>query len=147
MVNRCSAYIHVGIVCCSLNENIGNSLPLIVGEKRLSNHYCFVIHKLDGQPKCSLSCISILPGWNSYTTFTHSCSCLTLPLARTFVCLCLYVNELFSHAYKFTTIAARTVLCTAALCSCTLHPLQNPPLHLLPCVPSNTVVKSCGSEQ
>ncbi len=30
-------------------------------------------------------------------------------------------------------------LCTAALCSGTLHPLQNPPRHLLLCLPSNSV--------
>ncbi len=41
-----------------------------------------------------------------------------------------------------TSIAAHT-----ALCSGTLHPLQNLRLHLLPCLPSNSVVQSCGPEQ
>ncbi len=43
-----------------------------------------------------------------------------------------------------TSIAACTMLCTAALCSGTLHPLQDPPLHLLPCSPSNSVVRTAA---
>ncbi len=39
--------------------------------------------------------------WQYYTTFTHSCMRLASQLARTFVCLCLYTNELFSHAYEY----------------------------------------------
>ncbi len=35
---------------------------------------------------------------SSDTAFTHLCSCLASPFARTFVCLCLCENELFSHA-------------------------------------------------
>ncbi len=46
MVNWCSPDIHIGIMCCNLVENIGNNLPSIVGEKRLNNHYRFVIHRI-----------------------------------------------------------------------------------------------------
>ncbi len=38
------------------------------------------------------------------TTFTHLCACLTSPLARTFVCLCLCAKELFSHAYEHSHV-------------------------------------------
>ncbi len=38
------------------------------------------------------------------TTFTHSCLLLASPLARTFVCLCLRANELFSHAYEHSYV-------------------------------------------
>ncbi len=44
------------------------------------------------------------PVWEHNTAFTHSCLCLASPLARTFVCFCLFTNELSSHAYEHSYV-------------------------------------------
>ncbi len=41
---------------------------------------------------------------NYFAAFTYSCSCVTSPLAQTFVCLCLCAKELFSHTYEHVNV-------------------------------------------
>ncbi len=45
----------------------------------------------------------------SFTAFTHSCSCLASPLARTFVCLCLCANNEYSHVYKHSHVRTHNI--------------------------------------